>query len=170
MLNSTTQQPNSNWYVVLTKSKQELRAQSNLERQGGVVFVPMFARERITRGKRIVRQEPLFPGYLFLQTDTQSELLSKVRSTFGVRQLLSFAGQVMTVDKRIIEDLRQRSNSETPTQQFSAGQAVTLNSGPFQHYQAIFKEHDGCERGIILLGLLGQQNELLIDLANLQAT
>jgi transcriptional antiterminator RfaH len=130
----------------------------------------MFARERITRGKRIVRQEPLFPGYLFLQTDTQSELLSKVRSTFGVRQLLSFAGQVMTVDKRIIEDLRQRSNSEISAPQFSAGQAVTLNSGPFQHYQAIFKEHDGCERGIILLGLLGQQNELLIDLANLQAT
>lgn len=170
MLNSTTQQPETNWYVVLTKPKQELRAQDNLERQGGVVFVPMFARERISRGKRVLRQEPLFPGYLFLQTHAQSELLSKVRSTFGVRQLLSFAGQVMTVDNRIIEDLHQRSNSEAPTQQFSAGQAVTLNSGPFQHYQAIFKEHNGCERGIILLGLLGQQNELLIDLANLQAT
>ncbi len=165
-----TEQYGQDWYVVLTKPKQELRAQNNLERQGGVVFVPMFANERISRGKRIVRQEPLFPGYLFLQTDTQSELLSKVRSTFGVRQLLSFAGQVMTVDNRIIEDLRQRSNSETPVQQFSAGQTVTLNSGPFQHYQAIFKEHDGCERGIILLGLLGQQNELLINLADLQAT
>lgn len=169
MPKSNAEQLNTDWYVVLTKPKQELRAQNNLERQGGVVFVPMFARERISRGQRVTRQEPLFPGYLFLQTPTQSELLSKVRSTFGVRQLLSFAGQVMTVDNRIIEDLRQRSNSEAPTQQFSAGQAVTLNSGPFQHYQAIFKEHNGSERGIILLGLLGQQNELLIDLANLQA-
>ncbi len=165
-----TEQYSKDWYVVLTKSKQELRAQDNLERQGGVVFVPMFSKERITRGKRVVRQEPLFPGYLFLQADAQSELLSKVRSTFGVRQLLGFAGQVMTVDNRIIKDLRQRSNSETPVQQFSAGQTVTLNSGPFQHYQAIFKELDGNERGIILLGLLGQQNELLIDLADLQAT
>ena len=165
-----TEQYSKDWYVVLTKSKQELRAQDNLERQGGVVFVPMFTKERITRGKRVVRQEPLFPGYLFLQADAQSELLSKVRSTFGVRQLLNFAGQVMTVDNLIIEDLRQRGNSETPVQQFSAGQTVTLNSGPFQHYQAIFKELDGNERGIILLGLLGQQNELLIDLADLQAT
>jgi len=169
MPKSNAEQLNTDWYVVLTKPKQELRAQNNLERQGGVVFVPMFANQRIVRGQRVVRQEPLFPGYLFLQTPTQSELLSKVRSTFGVRQLLSFAGQVMTVDQRIIEDLRQRSNSEASTQQFSAGQAVTLNSGPFQHYQAIFKEHNGSERGIILLGLLGQQNELLIDLANLQA-
>lgn len=158
------------WYVVLTKPKQELRAQEHLERQGGVVFLPMFANERIIRGKRVERQEPLFPGYLFLQTDAQGELLSKVRSTLGVRQLLAFAGQVMTVDNRLIEDLRQRSYAETSIQQFSAGQAVTLKSGPFQHYQAIFKEHDGSERGIILLGLLGQQNELLIELTDLRAT
>jgi len=135
-----------------------------------VLFLPMFANERIVRGKRVVRQEPLFPGYLFLQTDAQGELLSKVRSTLGVRQLLTFAGQVMTVDNRLIEDVRQRSYTDTTTQQFSAGQAVTLNSGPFQHYQAIFKEHDGSERGIILLSLLGQQNELLIELADLRAT
>ena len=162
-------QDNALWYVVLTKSKQELRAQEHLERQGGVVFLPMFAKERMIRGKRDVRQEPLFPGYLFLQTDEQSGLLSKVRSTLGVRQLLNFAGQVMTVDNRLIENLRQRSDSGVITQQFNAGQAVTLKSGPFQHYQALFKEHDGCERGIILLSLLGQQNELLIELADLQA-
>ncbi len=68
-----TEQYSKDWYVVLTKSKQELRAQDNLERQGGVVFVPMFTKERITRGKRVVRQEPLFPGYLFLQADAQSD-------------------------------------------------------------------------------------------------
>lgn len=121
MLKSNAQQHSQDWYVVLTKPKQELRAQDNLERQGGVVFVPMFANERISRGKRVVRQEPLFPGYLFLQSDTQSELLSKVRSTFGVRQLLTFAGQVMTEDSRIIEDRRQRSNTANLIQPFSVG-------------------------------------------------
>lgn len=121
MLKSNAQQHSQDWYVVLTKPKQELRAQDNLERQGGVVFVPMFANERISRGKRVVRQEPLFPGYLFLQTDAQGELLSKVRSTFGVRQLLTFAGQVMTEDSRIIEDRRQRSNTANLIQPFSVG-------------------------------------------------
>ena len=172
MLKSSTQQHSQEWYVVLTKPKQELRAQEHLERQGGVAFVPKFANERIIRGQRVVRQEPLFPGYLFLQVDSDNALLSNVRSTLGVRQILTFAGQLMTIAPSIIADLQQRnSNTELHTPApFSAGQAVTLNSGPFQHYQAIFKEHDGCERGIILLGLLGQQNELLIDLANLQAT
>ncbi len=158
-----------NWYVVLTKPKQELRAQEHLERQGGVVFVPMFANERISRGKRMVRQDPLFPGYLFLQADAQDPILSKVRSTMGARQLLTFASQVMTVDNRIIDDLRLRSTIENTPQQFNAGQSVTLNNGPFQHYQALFKEYDGAERGIILLSLLGKQNELLIQLADLRA-
>ena len=158
------------WYVVLTKSQQELRAQEHLERQGGVVFVPMFANERISRGKRVVRQDPLFPGYLFLQADAQDPILSKVRSTMGARQLLTFASQVMTVDNRIIDDLRQRSTIENTPQQFNAGQSVTLNNGPFQHYQALFKEYDGAERGIILLSLLGKQNELLIQLADLRAS
>jgi len=93
---------NPNWYVVLTKPKQELRAQEHLERQGGVAFVPMFANERIIRGQRVVRQEPLFPGYLFLQIGEHEALLSKVRSTLGVRQLLTFAGQVMTINAKII--------------------------------------------------------------------
>ena len=159
-----------NWYVVLTKPKQELRAQDNLERQGGSVFLPMLAIERISRGQRIMRQEPLFPGYLFLQADAQDPILSKVRSTMGARQLLTFASQVMTVDNRIIDDLRQRSNTDHTVQQFSAGQSVTLNNGPFQHYQALFKEYDGAERGIILLSLLGKQNELLIQLADLRAS
>ena len=158
------------WYVVLTKPKQELRAQDNLERQGGSVFLPMLAIERISRGQRVMRQEPLFPGYLFLQADAQDSILSKVRSTMGARQLLTFASQVMTIDQRIIDDLRQRSNTENTPQQFNAGQSVTLNNGPFQHYQALFKEYDGAERGIILLSLLGKQNELLIQLADLRAS
>ena len=166
-----TEQYSKDWYVVLTKSKQELRAQDNLERQGGVVFVPMFTKERITRGKRVVRQEPLFPGYLFLQVDSDNALLSKVRSTLGVRQILTFAGQLMTIAPSIIADLQQRnSNTELHTPEpFSAGQSVTLEHGPFQHYQALFKEYDGAERGIILLSLLGQQNELVIQLADLRA-
>jgi len=130
----------------------------------------MFANERVSRGKRVVRQDPLFPGYLFLQADAQDPILSKVRSTMGARQLLTFAGQVMTIDDRIIDDLRERSTIENTPQQFNAGQSVTLHNGPFQHYQALFKEYDGAERGIILLSLLGQQNELLIQLADLRAS
>ncbi|UZK03132.1 transcription/translation regulatory transformer protein RfaH [Venatoribacter cucullus] len=155
------------WYVVLTKPKQEQLAAERLQQQGGEVFLPLFEVERMYKGKRCKRQEPLFPGYLFLQTDADSGLLSKVRSTIGARQLLTFGNQPVTVNNLLINDLRQRCGVIHNVPLFKSGQKVSLREGPFRNYEAIFKEYDGNERAIILLGLLGQQNELVVELSEL---
>lgn len=155
------------WYVVLTKPKQEQLAAERLQQQGGEVFLPLFEAERMYKGKRRKRQEPLFPGYLFLQTDADSGLLSKVRSTIGARQLLTFGNQPVTVNNLLINDLRQRCGVGHNTPLYKAGQKVSLKEGPFRNYEAIFHEYDGDERAVILLTLLGQQNELVVELSEL---
>lgn len=155
------------WYVVLTKPRQELRAQEHLQQQNGITFLPMLKIEKVQQGKRKVKTEPLFPGYLFLQTAADNPLLSKVRSTPGVRQLLMFAGKAITVDERLIADLKQRTEIGEDVALFASGQKVALNDGPFKHYQAIFKQYKGEERAVILLTLLGQQNELIVQLDEL---
>lgn len=139
----------------------------NLQQQGGEVFMPIFRRERVVNGKRQQRDEPLFPGYLFLSLSPDSSLLGKIRSTFGVRHLLAFGNDPVTVNPLLINDLRQRCEIGDNAPAYHAGQRVMLKSGPFQHYEAIFQEYDGTERAIILLTLLGQQNELVVELAQL---
>lgn len=160
------------WYIVLTKPRQEARAQENLENQlqgqAGEVYLPMLKIERVTQGKRTLKTEPLFPGYLFLRLEKNSPVFSKVRSTFGVNKLLCFGATPVTIDERLIEDLRQRSATGESAPQFKTGQKVELTEGPFRHYQALFKEYKGSERAIILLTLLGQQNELIVELNELQ--
>ncbi|QQD21924.1 transcription/translation regulatory transformer protein RfaH [Oceanospirillaceae bacterium ASx5O] len=155
------------WYVVLTKPKQEQLAAERLQQQGGEVFLPLFEVERMYKGKRRKRQEPLFPGYLFLQTHADSGLLSKVRSTIGARQLLTFGNQPVTVNNLLINDLRQRCGVGHNTPLYRTGQKVSLKEGPFRNYEAIFQEYDGDERAVILLTLLGQQNELVVELGEL---
>lgn len=156
------------WYIVLTKPRQEARAQENLENQGAEVYLPMLQTERISQGKRTVKIEPLFPGYLFIRLEKDSPIFCKIRSTLGVNKLLSFGGNPLTIDERLIEDLRQRTATGESAPQFKAGQKVELTDGPFRHYQALFKEYKGSERAIILLSLLGQQNELIVELTELQ--
>lgn len=156
------------WYIVVTKPKQEARAHENLENQGGEVFLPMLQTESIKQGKRTLKSEPLFPGYLFLRLDKNSPLFGKIRSTFGVNRLLSFGGNPVTLDSRLIDDLRLRTAAGDNLPQFKTGQTVELKEGPFRHYQALFKEYKGAERAVILLTLLGQQNELIVELAELQ--
>lgn len=157
------------WYLVLTRPLQEQRAADNLERQGGKVYLPMLMQERIRNGKRISRSEPLFPGYLFLKADSATPLLSKVRSTMGARGLLRFGAQPATLADAIIQDIRQRCDNPASTApQFSAGDSVQFAEGPFRDYQALFQQYSGDQRAIVLVHLLGQQNQLLVDLQQLK--
>ena len=56
----------SEWFLVQTKPKQEVRALENLERQGLKAFCPQILVEKIRRGQRKVSKEVLFPNYLLL--------------------------------------------------------------------------------------------------------
>ena len=156
-----------NWYIVLTKPRQEQRALEHLNQQGGIAFLPLFQREHVRQGKRVLRREALFPGYLFLKSASENPLLSKVRSTLGVRGLLYFGSQPAVVSTLLVDDLRRRATCNESDALYTKGQKLALNSGPFRHYEAIFQEYDGSERAIILLSLLGQHSELIVELSKL---
>lgn len=174
----------SKWYVVLTKPKQEERAEEHLTAQGGEVFLPRIQLEKIRKGKRTQVIEPLFPGYLFVNVQGCEHLVGSIRSTRGVRQLLRFAVEPVEIRQEIIEDLKKRcgelvgnsSNEKSESQQafkhqvFKEGQGIEITSGPFKDYQGIFKQFDGEHRAIILLNLLNQQQALLVELEQLQST
>lgn len=168
------------WYVVLTKPKQEERAEEHLRAQGGEVFFPRLQLERICKGKCIDVVEPLFPGYLFVNIEDCEQLVGTIRSTRGVRQLLRFGSEPLEVNNGLIADLRSRCNQkiekyldENDLQAqhcfYKLGQKVEVTSGPFKAYQAIFKEFEGEARAFVLLNILNQQQELLIELEQLQA-
>jgi transcriptional antiterminator RfaH len=157
----------SQWYVVLTRPRQEQRALEHLEQQGAHVFLPLFQRECVMQGKRVFRQEALFPGYLFLKSVPENPLLSKVRSTLGARGLLYFGSQPAVVNTLLVDDLQRRTACNENDALYKQGQRVALSSGPFKHYEAIFQEYDGAERAVILLSLLGQQSELVVELSEL---
>jgi transcriptional antiterminator RfaH len=167
----------SKWYVVLTKPKQETRAEEHLRAQGGEVFLPQITLEKMRKGKKVNVIESLFPGYLFFNVEGCEYLMGSIRSTRGVRQLLRFGIEPIEIRQDLINDLRHRcgdlnqkferlvGSSQTV---FKEGQIIEIVSGPFKDYQAIFKQFDGEQRAIILLNLLNQQQELLVELEQLQ--
>lgn len=163
----------SKWYVVLTKPKQEERAEEHLRAQGGGVFLPRIQLERMRKGKRVEVIEPLFPGYLFVNVKGCEQLVGSIRSTRGVRQLLKFGIEPLEIKQVLIDDLRLRCYRQigdlvNKQSVFEPGQQVEIISGPLKDYQAIFKQFDGEMRAIILLNLLNQQQELLVELEQLQ--
>lgn len=161
-------QMNTDWYVVITKPRQEIRAQEHLLAQGGQVFLPLIENESIKHGKRVTKLEALFPSYLFVNADNNPSLLNSVRSTRGVNRLLSFGIEPLKVSGALINDMRKRLEKNQEKSVLSEGQKITIKRGPFKDYEAIFSEYDGEKRAIVMLNLLNQQQALLVELDNLE--
>ena len=76
------------WYLLKTKVREELRAQENLEYQGFQSYCPVFK----SKDKGLIKEEVLFPGYLFLALELKRDLdkFHKIRSTRGVSEMVYF--------------------------------------------------------------------------------
>ena len=161
-----------NWFLLQTKSRQEGRAVENLERQGVDSFCPMVRVEKVSRGNRVVKQEVLFPGYLFVNFSHETISATTVRSTRGVSHFVTCAGAPVLVPDSLIEQLQKRTdpgNAEIISNLPQAGDELEVIEGPFRGLNAVFSQVDGDQRAVVLINLLNQQVEASIPLSSLSA-
>lgn len=159
------------WYVVHTKARQELLAASLLEQHQAVTVLLAQVRQR-TRGQ--MRSAPLFPGYLFVEMDLEQIEASTVNNTPGVIRLVAFGGVPKPVPGRVIEALRARlaeleAQGGLPQHTFKEGDRVRLKEGPLAGLEAVFVgPMRPAERVRVLLEFLGQEQEALVPVADLE--
>jgi transcriptional antiterminator RfaH len=154
------------WYVVQTKPRQEYRALENLINQGYECELPEFQRERLRQGVRVLCNEPLFPRYLFIRLDIVSMNWGPIRSTYGVIGLVRFGGIPASVPDDLVEAMMKRS---APQQNlFSAGDRVSITTGPFAGMEGIFDKDDGVARVVILLEFMQKQQRLSMRVGNVR--
>ena len=153
------------WYLVKTKSKQEDIAILNLENQNFHVYCPFV----LIRNKN----EVLFPGYIFIQLDKDTQNWSPIRSTKGVLYFVRFGLSYAKIPDNIIEFIKtnQLNTAEKlkNINKFKPGDKVQIADGVFKNCIAIFKSYKSDERVILLMNLLGQQQKLTIKQESLNA-
>jgi transcriptional antiterminator RfaH len=155
------------WYLLQIKTQQHARAQENLANQGFEFYSPNHRIKKIQRGKLQVKTEPLFPGYVFIHLDEQSNW-SALRATRGVTKVVSFNGRPQPVDSMLILALRQRFTSEQePEALYKPGERVVIIDGCFKHIEAIVKAVTPDERVIVLLNILNSQQAVAMQATQL---
>lgn len=161
----------SKWYVAYCRSKQEQRAQLNLNNQGFTTFLPLIKLTKLRAGKKVTVTEPLFSRYLFVKLGAGTSV-SKLRSTRGVINLVRTGMQPAVVANALIEQLIQQQSvlqqKISSEQQFKPGDTINILAGPFADLPAIFDMADGDKRSVVLLQFLGQQHSVSIDNTILQ--
>ncbi|MFV2056905.1 MAG: transcription/translation regulatory transformer protein RfaH [Thiohalomonadales bacterium] len=159
------------WYVIQTKPRQERIAQENLDRQGFSCYLPLINEWRKIRGKKILSEVPLFPNYVFSYIDLYLSNCAPIRSTRGVNAMVRFGNEIIAVPDGVIDTMKQYSQTQLAQPeltQYSHGQQVHIDGGPFRGLQAIFIKACGQERALLLLEMLGKKQQIEMPVAMLE--
>lgn len=148
------------WYVVYTQPNGELRAVLNLKRQGFGAYVPHCLKERrhARRTERVAR--PLFPRYVFVHLDLETDRWRSVYGTFGVSDFIGNGSGPVPVPEEIIEEIRAHEDNsglvvlDLPA--FRRGQKVEIVEGPMTTQTGLFQHMTDNQRVVLLLELLGR--------------
>lgn len=167
-LDHESDEPLPRWYLVQTRPRQAERAEANLAYQGYSVFHPRVMVEGIRRGRRVPREEPLFPNYLFIRLRRWVDNWYPLRSTRGVARLVSFGDEPLAVDDAVVDEILRRIEGQPITPTFEAGDSVEIVDGPLRGLDAIFKAHQGADRVLLLIDMLQRQVTLTLPVASVR--
>lgn len=157
------------WYAVQCKPREDDRAEINLERQGFDVYRPRALVRKRRRSSVVNVEESLFPRYLFLQLEAGVDNWYPIRSTRGVVGLVRFGLEPTPVPDDVIAFIRAHTDPATgcvdlvERYDYKRGQSVTILTGPFAGYPAMFLKRTGEERVLVLLEVMKQNQRLQLD-------
>lgn len=160
------------WYLIYCKRSEQQRAKLHLENQGVECYYPETQVEKMVRGKRQVKLEPLFPSYIFARFDVeQGPTFTTVRSTRGVVDFVRQGAVPQILQGDLIVTLKEIEKLQVEPQQESLpekGDCVSVMSGQFAGIEAIYQEADGETRSILLVKMLSKQVEVTVENKDLE--
>ncbi|GGI82235.1 transcription/translation regulatory transformer protein RfaH [Legionella impletisoli] len=163
------------WYLVQCKPRQTFRAELHLTNQGYHCFHPTYpVKKKVRTNGTIAIQttiEPLFPHYLFVSLSNLDSWYT-IRSTRGVKSIVTFNGIPGSVSHSILEGIRYHCNvlnGLEPEPMFKEGQRVRITEGCFKELEAIVAANTGEERVILLLNLFNREQQIELPITSIAA-
>ncbi|VAW71360.1 Transcriptional activator RfaH [hydrothermal vent metagenome] len=169
---SIASESGAKWYLVYTKPRDEQLAESNLIRQGYRVYLPLIRNRRRFRGKLKAFIEPMFPRYLFIQLDKDTDNWAPVRSTYGVSSMVYFGLKPAQIPNEIVEILTSHADENSiyqiPDEEYCKGDKLMIVDGLMAGLEGVFLCDNTKERVDLLLDYLGKQTEVNVSIHDIE--
>ncbi|WP_261833722.1 transcription/translation regulatory transformer protein RfaH [Vibrio ishigakensis] len=156
------------WYLLYCRRGEQQRARMHLENQGVEVYYPQFKLEKLVRGKKTKKLEPLFPSYMFVRFDYEvGPTFTTIRSTRGVADFVRTGAYPKELQGDLVYTLKEIEKSQLePVSEVNLpekGDKVIIKSGQFAGIDAIYQEADGEKRSILLVTLINKPVEIQVN-------
>jgi transcription antitermination factor NusG len=150
------------WYALKSHPHKEELLLHQVEAQGFEAFYPRIQVRPVNPRSRTIR--PYFPGYMFVYADLDVSGTSVFQWMPYTTGLVAFGGEASVVPDSLISGIRQRISEIKKAggelfDGLKSGDAVLIQGGPFEGYDAIFDTRiSGSERVRVLLKILNNQS------------
>lgn len=163
------------WYIVHTYSGHENKvARTLMQRVESMGYknrifdaiVPTRETIRIRAGKKETIKEKIFPGYILVNMDLTDESWILVRTTAGVTSFVGAENKPTPIRDDEVAAIIEFVDRDEPIYkaQFSVGEAVKINDGPFSDFLGSVESIDQ-EKGKIkvLVSIFGRETPVELD-------
>lgn len=142
------------WYVVQVRTGTEenicLQCQKNLsDTILKRCFIPYYEEKKRIQGKWIIKKNILFPGYIFVVTETLEQLYEQLKKVIGLTKLIGTGDDIVPLKEKEIEFL-QRFGGEEQIVAMSEGiieqSQVIIKSGPLEGMEGYIRKIDRHKR------------------------
>ncbi len=157
------------WYAVQTCANHEKRVRQQLHLRVVETYLPVYESVRQWKDRRVRRELPLFPGYLFVRLALCDRL--RVLRTPSVVRIVEFGGQAAALPDQEIEILRRGLTHELgiePYPYLKVGRRVRVRTGPLQGLEGILVRKKNRSRFVISVDLIMRSVAVEIDVTELE--
>jgi transcription antitermination factor NusG len=143
------------WYVAHTRPRREKKLVEYCQQQAMAVTLPCYGSVHKYRGKTVVFQKPLFPGYVFLQL--RNEQRDKVRRNEHVANLLEvFEQETFEQQLRDILTALESKVGVRLAPSIGEGMRVRIKFGPLQGIEGWVESRSGMSTVLLRLDFISQ--------------
>ena len=157
------------WFVAHAKPRREKKLAGYCRRQGIAATLPCYNSAHKYRGKTVVFQKPLFPGYVFLQLEPRQK--DSVRQNDHVAKLLEVFDQ--ETFQRQLQDILFALETNLEVRLAPAigeGMRVRIKSGPLHGLEGWVERRQGMTTVLLRLDFINRAAAVKIDADQLTPT
>jgi len=158
------------WYLIHTYSGSENKIKLNLEERTKAmglekkilkVILPVDYYSVVEKGKRKIKPQKVFPGYLVIEMILDDETWFMVRNTPGVLGFVGSGDKPTPLSEEEIKTILTRIGEEEAKEKlnFEVGDKVKILAGPFKDMEGTVKEINGAKRSKVkvVLQMFGRE-------------
>ena len=145
--------PGLAWYVVHTRSRHEATVETALRLKGLETFLPRIKTPSRRRDRKVILDLPLFPGYLFIQSDLEPASYLNIIRLRGVVRVLGNKRSFTPVSLETLESIRSMIDSGRPYYRhpfLKRGTNVRIIEGPLAGISGIILEEKEKKRKLVV--------------------